>query len=75
MMKITRVEEGNILLLTFREGKVASTKEPHPEIFVDLDADGNVLEIEVIGASGVSAEDLLKVFERFGLDQKLVVSV
>jgi uncharacterized protein YuzE len=72
-MQITMNEDG-VLLIQFQPGvKAASTKEPMPEVFVDLDAVGEVISIEVVGAEEVSAADLARVFQKYGLDERLVL--
>ncbi len=71
-MKITREED--ILFIRFREGDVDRLEEPLPEIHVELDVDDNVLTIEVIGADNTSAAELIAVFQRYGLDEKLVMA-
>lgn len=73
-MQISIDEEGT-LLIRFKDGvKTACTKEPFPELFVDLDAAGEVISIEVVAAGAVSASELAKVFKQFGLDQKLIIA-
>jgi uncharacterized protein YuzE len=67
-MRITQEED--ILFIEFREGVVARVEEPLEDIHVELDADGEVLTIEVIG--NASAAELMEIFQRFGLDHKLV---
>ncbi len=71
-MKITREED--ILFIRFRDGEVAELEEPLDDIHVELDHDGNVLTIEVIGADKTSAAELISVFQKYGLDEKLVVA-
>ena len=39
------------LLITFRKGKVAETREVTPFMNIDVDKDGKVLSIEVFDAS------------------------
>lgn len=71
-MKITQEED--ILFIRFREGAVASLEEPLEDIHVELDAAGNVLTIEVLGADRTTAAELIAVFQRYGLDNKLVLA-
>ncbi len=50
-MKITYDKKVDALNLTLKAGKVAKTVEVSPEIFLDVDKNGNPLYLEIIGAS------------------------
>ncbi len=50
-MKITYDSKIDALNIVLRSGKVSRTVEIAPEIFVDLDNKGNLLYLEVIGAT------------------------
>jgi uncharacterized protein YuzE len=71
MVRIALNDDG-ILVIRFQDGvRSASTKEPFPEVFVDLDATGNVISIEVVGAEEFSSANLARVLKQFGLDEHL----
>jgi uncharacterized protein YuzE len=50
-MKLTYDKKVDALNLTLRTGRVSKTVEVSPEIFLDLDKNGNPLYLEIIGAS------------------------
>ena len=50
-MKITYDKGVDALNITLRTGSVVKTVELSPEIFLDLDKNGNPLYIEILGAS------------------------
>ena len=50
-MKITYDKEVDALNISLKKGSVAKTVELSPEIFLDLDKNGNPLYLEIIGAS------------------------
>ncbi|MBI2888713.1 MAG: DUF2283 domain-containing protein [Candidatus Liptonbacteria bacterium] len=50
-MKITYDKKVDALNVTLKSGKVAKTIEIAPEVFLDVDAKGNPLYLEIIGAS------------------------
>ena len=50
-MKITYDSKIDALNIVLRSGKVSRTIEIAPEIFADLDNKGNLLYIEIIGAT------------------------
>lgn len=50
-MKIDYDKKVDALNMTLKTGRVSKTVEISPEIFVDLDKNGNPLYIEIIGAS------------------------
>ena len=50
-MKITYDKDVDALNITLRTGSVTKTVELSPEIFLDLDKNGNPLYIEILGAS------------------------
>ena len=50
-MKITYDREVDALNVSLRAGVVSKTLEVAPEIMVDMDKQGNTLNIEIIGAS------------------------
>jgi uncharacterized protein YuzE len=72
-MRITKSKHG-VVLIEIREGEVARTKERPGDILVDLDSNGEVLCIEVVGGDHTSAPQLLAVFKEFGLDEKLILA-
>ena len=50
-MKITYDKTIDALNVTLKLGKVAKTIEVAPEVLLDMDAKGNPLYLEIIGAS------------------------
>ena len=50
-MKITYDKDVDALNITLKTGSVAKTMELSPEVFLDLDENGNPLYLEIIGAS------------------------
>ncbi len=50
-MKITYVKKVDALNVEFKTGRVKKTLEISPEIFLDVDKNGNPLYLEIIGAS------------------------
>ena len=50
-MKITYDKDADALNITLKTGIVAKTVEMSPEVFLDLDKNGNPLYLEIIGAS------------------------
>ena len=50
-MKITYDKDVDALNITLKTGSVAKTMELSPEVFLDLDKNGNPLYLEIIGAS------------------------
>ncbi len=50
-MKIAYDKDVDALNMTLKNGKVAKTIEIAPEMFLDVDAKGNPLYLEIIGAS------------------------
>ncbi|MHB1955323.1 MAG: DUF2283 domain-containing protein [Sulfobacillus sp.] len=60
-------QEIDILFIRLREGAVARTLERPNEIYVDVDADGQPLSIEVIGLSETPAKAVMDVFQEFGV--------
>ncbi|MDO8551306.1 MAG: DUF2283 domain-containing protein [bacterium] len=49
-MKITYDKKTDALDIILKKGKVLRTIEVTPEVFVDLDGNGNLLYIEILGA-------------------------
>jgi len=61
-MKITYDKKVDALNLTLKAGKVAKTLEVAPEIFLDMDKNGNPLYLEIVGASEkIGAKNFSKV--------------
>ena len=50
-MEITYDKKVDALNLVLKRGKVSKTVEVSPEIFLDLDKNGNPLYLEIVGAS------------------------
>ena len=50
-MKINYDKEVDVLNITLKTGSVAKTIEVSPEIFLDLDKNGNPLYLEILDAS------------------------
>jgi len=50
-MEITYDKKVDALNLVLKKGKVSKTIEVSPEIFLDLDKNGNPLYLEIVGAS------------------------
>lgn len=50
-MEITYDKKVDALNLVLKKGKVSKTIEVSPEIFLDLDKNGNPLYLEILGAS------------------------
>jgi uncharacterized protein YuzE len=50
-MKITYDKKVDALNLTLKTGKVARTLEVSPEIFLDVDKNGDPLFLEIVGVS------------------------
>ena len=50
-MKITYDKNVDALNITLKTGQVSKTVELSPEVFLDLDKNGNPLYLEIIGAS------------------------
>jgi uncharacterized protein YuzE len=50
-MKITYDKKVDALNVSLRSGTVAKTLEIAPEIMLDLDKNGNTLNIEILGAT------------------------
>lgn len=48
-MKINYDKKVDALNLTLKEGKVAKTVEVAPDVFLDVDKNGNPLYVEIIG--------------------------
>ncbi|HEY3998511.1 MAG TPA: DUF2283 domain-containing protein [Candidatus Xenobia bacterium] len=67
MWKTEHIQEGDIYFIQVREGEVAKTLERKPDILVDLDAQGKVLAIEVVGSSTTPVGALMSVLNEFGL--------
>lgn len=61
------VPEGDIIYMRLNSGKVAKTLCRQPDIHVDLDAEGNVLAVEVVGAHSTPFDAVNRVFEEFFL--------
>ena len=50
-MKITYDKDVDALNITLKTGQVFKTVEMSPEVFLDLDKNGNPLYLEILGAS------------------------
>ncbi|MEK7170576.1 MAG: DUF2283 domain-containing protein [Patescibacteria group bacterium] len=51
-MKITYDKEVDALNVTVRSGRVAKTVEVAPEVLLDVNKNGNLLHVEVLGTGG-----------------------
>ncbi len=49
-MKITYDKEVDALNVSIRPGTVAKTMEVSPEVFLDVDKKGRILNLEILGA-------------------------
>lgn len=50
-MKITYDKKADAINIVFKKGRVKKTLEIAPEIFIDFDAKGSPLYLEMLGAS------------------------
>ena len=53
--------DDDIMMIYINEGQVARTKQRPPSINIDLDAEGRVLEIEILGVSETKPSELMAV--------------
>lgn len=66
-MKSYYIEEDDIYYVELREGKRHRAERRQPCIVVDLDADGNPLSVEIVGASMTTSSQLLAALNEFGI--------
>lgn len=59
--------EDDILFVRFSREPVKRTVMRAPDILVDLDANGNVISLEVVGVRGTTFEAVLAVMKEFGI--------
>ena len=68
-MKITYDKKADALNIMLKKGRVESTIEVAPEVFIDMDKNGNPLYLEIIGASEKVGK---KNFSEFSIGSKFI---
>ena len=73
-MKITVDQRADALYISFRQTSVSRTMEINPGTLVDVDHDGEVVGIEIIGASSAQwpLDELLKRFNFRPADENIL---
>ena len=57
--------DDDVMMIYINAGQVARTKQRPPSINIDLDAEGRVLEIEILGVSETKPSELMAVINEF----------